>query len=69
MGKILSPLATLIELAEKATDEATAKLGSAIQACKSLEEKLDILTRYREEYLSKMQAELKYSTYVIFSYS
>ena len=54
-----SALNTLIDLAEKLTDEAAAKLGTAIHASEDLEKKLNLLKKYREDYSLKMQAELK----------
>ncbi|PRC90781.1 flagellar export protein FliJ [Solimicrobium silvestre] len=54
-----SPLTTLIELAERMTDEAAAKLGLAIRSCDELEQKLNLLKKYRDDYSLKMQAELK----------
>ena len=54
-----SPLATLIELAERLTDDAAAKLGKALRAEEDLEQKLNLLKKYRDDYSIKMQAELK----------
>ena len=54
-----SALNTLIDIAEKLTDEAAAKLGTAIRASEDLEKKLNLLKKYREDYSLKMQAELK----------
>jgi len=54
-----SALNTLIDIAEKLTDEAAAKLGTAIRASEDLEKKLTLLKKYREDYSLKMQAELK----------
>jgi len=54
-----STLATLIDLAEQASDEAAAKLGSAIRASQELESKLSLLKKYREDYSQKLQAEMK----------
>ena len=54
-----SALNTLIEIAEKLTDEAAAKLGTAIRLSEDLEKKLNLLKKYREDYSLKMQAELK----------
>ena len=54
-----STIATLIEIAEKLTDEAAAKLGSAIKNCEDMESKLNLLKKYREDYSIKMQVEMK----------
>ncbi len=54
-----SPLATLIELAEKQTDEAAAKLGKAIHHSEELEQKLLLLKQYRDDYSTKMQTEMQ----------
>jgi len=54
-----STLTTLIDLAEKLTDEAAAKLGAAIRQVDDLQNKLNLLKKYREDYSIKMQAELK----------
>lgn len=54
-----STLTTLIDIAEKLTDEAAANLGLAIRSCEDLESKLNLLKKYREDYSLKMQAELK----------
>ncbi len=54
-----STLATLIDLAEQASDEAAAKLGSAIRATQDLESKLGLLKKYRDDYTQKLQAEMK----------
>lgn len=50
-----SPLATLIELAEKETDEAAKRLGAAIRAAEDTEKKLALLTEYRNEYAARCQ--------------
>lgn len=54
-----SALNTLIDIAEKLTEEAAAKLGIAIRTREDLESKLNLLKKYREDYSLKMQAELK----------
>ncbi len=54
-----STYATLIDIAEKLTDEAAVKLGNAIRACDDHQKKLEMLKKYREEYSLKMQTELK----------
>jgi flagellar FliJ protein len=52
------PLATLIELAQNKTDEATRRLGQLQSAHTSATEKLDLLQQYRQEYLSQLQMHL-----------
>jgi len=54
-----SALNTLIDIAEKLTDEAAVNLGNAIRASDDLEKKLNLLKKYRDDYSLKMQAELK----------
>jgi flagellar protein FliJ len=54
-----SALNTLIDIAEKLTDEAAVNLGNAIRNSDDLEKKLNLLKKYREDYSLKMQAELK----------
>ena len=53
------PLATLIELAQNKTDEATRKLGQLQTAQISAAEKLDMLLQYRQEYLDQLQLQLR----------
>lgn len=52
------PLATLIELAQNKTDEATRRLGQLQAARTSAAEKLEMLQRYRQEYLDQLQARM-----------
>lgn len=54
-----SALSTLIELAERATDESAVTLGRAIQSRDDLDKKLILLKNYREEYAARLQAELQ----------
>lgn len=54
-----SPLTTLIELAERQTDEAAAQLGRAIRSHSELEQKLALLKQYRQDYSLKMQTEMQ----------
>jgi len=54
-----STLTTLIEIAEKLTDEAAARLGSAIRNYEDMEGKLNLLKKYRDDYSIKMQVEMK----------
>ncbi len=53
------PLATLIELAQSKTDEATRKLGQLQSARTSAAGKLDMLLKYRQEYLDQMQVQMQ----------
>ena len=53
------PLATLIELAQNKTDEATRRLGELQSAQTSAAEKLDLLNQYRQEYLDRLQSHLR----------
>lgn len=48
------PLATLIELAQTKADEATRRLGQLQNAHNSAAEKLELLNRYRQEYLDQL---------------
>ncbi|CAN7589453.1 flagellar export protein FliJ [Polaromonas sp. LjRoot131] len=52
------PLATLIELAQNKTDEATRRLGQLQTARTSAAEKLEMLQRYRQEYLDQLQVQM-----------
>lgn len=52
------PLATLIELAQNKTDEATRRLGQLQAARTSAADKLEMLQRYRQEYLDQLQAQM-----------
>jgi flagellar FliJ protein len=51
-----SALETLIELATKDTDEAAKRLGRAIRAAESEQQKLQLLQQYRDEYAARLQA-------------
>lgn len=53
------PLATLIELAQSKTDEATRRLGQLQNAHTSAAEKLEMLLQYRQEYLDQLQVQLR----------
>lgn len=53
------PLATLIELAQNKTDEATRQLGQLQQAHSSAAEKLEMLRQYRQEYLDQLQTQMR----------
>lgn len=52
------PLATLIELAQNKTDEATRRLGQLQTAHTSATEKLEMLLQYRQEYLDQLQVQM-----------
>ena len=53
------PLATLIELAQTKTDEATRQLGKLQNAQTSASAKLDMLVQYRQEYLEQFNVQMK----------
>jgi flagellar FliJ protein len=53
------PLDTLIELAQNKADEATRRLGQLQSARNSAAEKLELLHRYRQEYLDQLQTHLQ----------
>lgn len=53
------PLATLIELAQSKTDEATRRLGQLQNAHTSAAEKLEMLLQYRQEYIDQMNLQMR----------
>jgi flagellar protein FliJ len=53
------PLDTLIELAQRKTDEATRRLGHLQTAQTSAAGKLDMLLQYRQEYLDQLQVQMR----------
>jgi flagellar FliJ protein len=53
------PLATLIELAQTKTDEATRRLGQLQNAHTSATGKLDMLVQYRKEYLDQFSGQMR----------
>jgi flagellar FliJ protein len=53
-----SALHTLIDLANKETDEAAKKLGAALQAGEEAEQKLELLMQYRDDYAVRCQSTL-----------
>lgn len=53
------PLATLIELAQNKTDEATRRLGQLQSAHITATQKLDLLQQYRQEYLGQLNVHLR----------
>jgi flagellar FliJ protein len=53
-----SALNTLIELAQKETDEAAKLLGAVLRASEEAAQKLDLLTQYRDDYAARCQSNL-----------
>ncbi|MCL5061091.1 MAG: flagellar export protein FliJ [Candidatus Thermoplasmatota archaeon] len=53
-----SALHTLIELANKETDEAAKLLGAALRAGEEAEQKLELLMQYRDDYAARCQTSL-----------
>lgn len=53
------PFATLIELAQTKTDEATRRLGQLQSAHTSAAAKLDMLQQYRQEYLDQFNGQMR----------
>ena len=53
-----SALNTLIDLANKATDEAAKLLGTALRAGEEAEQKLELLMQYRDDYAARCQTSL-----------
>ena len=53
------PLATLIELAQSKTDEATRRLGKLQSVHTSAAGKLEMLLQYRQEYMDQMQVQMQ----------
>jgi flagellar protein FliJ len=51
-----SPLETLIELAQRATDDAAKRLGAALRAADEAEQKLQMLVGYRTDYAARFEA-------------
>ncbi|MDL2358527.1 MAG: flagellar export protein FliJ [Pseudomonadota bacterium] len=51
-----SALTTLIELAQRDTDDAAKRLGAALAAAEDTEQKLQMLLDYREDYARKLDA-------------
>lgn len=52
----LSALETLIELAQRASDDSARKLGAALKANEEAEQKLGMLLGYRDDYARKLEA-------------
>src|SRR4030065_2978088 len=53
-----SALDTLIDLANKETDEAEKLLGAALRAGEEADQKLDLLTQYRDDYAARCQSSM-----------
>ena len=53
-----SALDTLIDLANKETDEAAKLLGAALRAGEEADQKLDLLTQYRDDYAARCQSSM-----------
>jgi flagellar FliJ protein len=51
-----SALDTLIELAQRDSDDAAKRLGAALQTAEETEQKLAMLLNYREDYARKLDA-------------
>jgi flagellar FliJ protein len=51
-----SALDTLIELAQRDTDDAAKRLGAALKAAEETEQKLAMLLNYREDYATRLDA-------------
>lgn len=54
-----SALDTLIELATRDTDEAAKRLGRAMKAAEEAEQKLVLLSQYRDDYMVRCQQSLQ----------
>lgn len=50
-----SALDTLIELAQRETDDAAKRLGAALKAVEEAEEKLQMLLGYRDDYATRLE--------------
>ncbi len=50
-----SPISTLIEIAERDTEEAAKYLGKTIRAHEDSEKQLALLSQYREDYINRFQ--------------
>jgi flagellar FliJ protein len=53
-----SALNTLIDLANKETDEAAKRLGAALHASEEADQKLGLLMQYRDDYAERCQSSL-----------
>ena len=53
-----SQLATLIDLAQRETDDCAKRLGAALKALDDCRQKLDMLTGYRDDYAQRFEASM-----------
>lgn len=53
-----SQLATLIDLAQRETDDCAKRLGAALKAVDDCEQKLQMLTGYRDDYAQRFEANM-----------
>ncbi len=53
-----SVLNTLIDIAQKESDEAAQRLGAALRASEEAKQKLDLLLEYRDDYAKRCQSNL-----------
>lgn len=54
----LSALNTLIDLANKESDEAAGQLGGALRVSEEAEQKLELLLQYRDDYANRWQTNM-----------
>jgi len=54
-----SVIETLIDLSRQQSEEAAKRLGQAVQLSEQAKEKLDLLTSYREEYVSQLHHKMR----------
>lgn len=52
----LSQLETLIDLARRETDDAAKRLGAALKSVEDSQQKLDMLSNYRDDYAQRFEA-------------
>ncbi|WP_219136017.1 flagellar export protein FliJ [Janthinobacterium sp. UMAB-60] len=53
-----SQLATLIDLAQRETDDCAKRLGAALKALDDCRQKLDMLSGYRDDYAQRFEANM-----------
>ncbi|PLY47522.1 flagellar export protein FliJ [Janthinobacterium sp. ROICE36] len=53
-----SQLATLIDLAQRETDDCAKRLGAALKALDDCRQKLDMLSGYRDDYAQRFEASM-----------
>ncbi len=53
-----SQLATLIDLAQRETDDCAKRLGAALKALDDCRQKLDMLSGYRDDYAKRFEASM-----------